>query len=73
MRPRPLRAIGLRASAYAAKDPEKNKAANLAADASRLAALLVAYIVPLCALLAPCRPGASTPRMRPLCPDGALN
>jgi alpha-aminoadipate carrier protein LysW len=34
----------------------------LAADASRRAALLVAYILPVCALLAPCRAGASTPK-----------
>ena len=35
--------------------------ATLVAEASRLAALLVTYIVRLCALLAPCQPGASTP------------
>src|SRR4029450_3457149 len=34
----------------------------LAADASRRASLLVAYIHPVCALLAPCRAGASTTR-----------
>ena len=34
----------------------------LATDASRPTALLVAYILPVCALLAPGRPGASTPR-----------
>ena len=44
----------------------------LAADASRLTALLVAYIVPLCSLLTPCQPGASTPRMTRLFPDGPL-
>ena len=33
------------------------------ADASRRAALLVAYIRTVCALLAPCRAGASTPTM----------
>jgi serine protease Do len=36
---------------------------NLAADASRRAALLVTYIRPVCALLAPCRAGVSTPRL----------
>ena len=36
------------------------------ADASRRAALLVACILPVCALLAPCRAGASTPRMQTL-------
>ncbi len=58
------------------KGPEGNKGAILAADASllhpnaaaalgtpELAALLVAYIVPLCALLAPCHSGASTPSL----------
>ncbi len=35
----------------------------VAADASRHAALLVAYIHPVCALLAPCLAGASTPTM----------
>jgi hypothetical protein len=35
----------------------------VAADASRRAALLVAYMLPVCALLAPCRAGASTPTM----------
>ena len=38
-----------------------NKGASLAADASRRASLLVAYIRPVCALLAPRRAGASTP------------
>jgi hypothetical protein len=37
--------------------------ATVAADASRRAALLVAYILPVCALLAPCRAGASTPKL----------
>src|SRR5262245_52615651 len=32
-----------------------------AADASRLAALLVGRILPVCSLLAPCDPGASAP------------
>ena len=43
------------------KDPSTNQGATLDADASRLAALLVAYIRPVCALLAPCHAGASTP------------
>ena len=34
------------------------------ADASRLAALLVGCIFPICALLAPCQPGASTLSVR---------
>ncbi|MEQ1912614.1 MAG: TonB-dependent receptor plug domain-containing protein, partial [Vicinamibacterales bacterium] len=38
-----------------------NKGAILAADASRRALLLVTYIRPVCALLAPRRAGASTP------------
>src|SRR4029077_15929728 len=49
-----------------ARGPSMNNCATLDADASRLAALLVAYILPVCALLAPCHAGASTPR------DGAL-
>ena len=44
------------------KDPERNKGAILAADASRLAALLVGHMRPACSLLAPCDPGASAPR-----------
>ena len=36
-----------------------NKGTILAADASRRAVLLVAYIRPVCALLAPRRAGAS--------------
>jgi len=47
--------------AAAAKDPEGNNVAILAAVASRGPALLVAYIRPVCALLAPWPPGASTP------------
>ena len=38
-----------------------NRGAILAADASRRALLLVAYIRPVCALLAPRRAGASAP------------
>ena len=45
-----------------AKDTDQNKVTILAADASSPAALLVAYILPVCALLAPCGTGASTPR-----------
>ena len=37
------------------------KVPTLDADASRLAALLIAYIRPVCALFAPCHAGASTP------------
>ena len=44
-----------------ASDPSMNKGATLDADASRLAALLIAYRRPVCALLAPCHAGASTP------------
>jgi hypothetical protein len=43
------------------KDLSTNNYATLDADASRMAALLVAYILPVCALLAPCHAGASTP------------
>ena len=39
-----------------------NNCAILDADASRLAALLLTYILPVCALVAPCQAGASTPR-----------
>ena len=44
-----------------AKGPSGNNCAILAADASRLAALLVGRILPVCSLLAPCDPGASAP------------
>jgi hypothetical protein len=47
------------------KGPGRIKVTILAADASRRASLLVAYILPVCALLAPCRAGASTPRTWP--------
>ena len=43
------------------KDPERNKGAILAAEASRLAALLVGQMLPAFSLLAPCDPGASAP------------
>jgi hypothetical protein len=52
-----------------AKGLAGNRCAILAADASRRASLLVTYIRPLCALLAPRRAGASTPRMAHLFPD----
>src|SRR5437773_4434866 len=42
---------------------------NSPAGASRLAALLVAYILPVCALLSPCHPGAA---LRDLCNDSLL-
>ncbi len=45
---------------------------SLAADASRRASLLVAYIRPVCALLAPRRAGASTPRFGTLIPFRVL-
>ena len=45
------------------KGPGENRVASLATDASRRAALLVAYILPVCALLAPCRAGASAPKL----------
>jgi hypothetical protein len=48
-----------------------NNCTSLAADAFRLAALLVAYIRPACALLAPCQAGASTPRLAHLFTDGS--
>ena len=50
-------------AARSSKDPEMNKGASLTADASRRASLLIAYIHPVCALLAPRRAGASTPRL----------
>ena len=45
----------------------------MAVDASRRAALLVAYIHPVCALLAPCRAGASTPNVATLFPSEPLD
>ena len=42
--------------------PRKNNFPLSAADASRLAALLVGRILPVCSLLAPYPPGASTPQ-----------
>ena len=44
---------------------------DLAADPSRPAALLLPYIGRLCAVVAPCPPGASTPRMADLFPRGS--
>ncbi|MEP7304320.1 MAG: YfiR family protein [Acidobacteriota bacterium] len=43
-----------------------NKVYSVAAEASRRASLLVACIRPVCALLAPCRAGASTPTLHTL-------
>ena len=43
------------------KGASGNNCTILDADASRLASLLVACILPVCALLAPCQAGASTP------------
>jgi hypothetical protein len=51
---------------FETKDPIRNNSITVAADASRRAALLVAYILPVCALLAPCRAGASTPTVTDL-------
>ena len=45
---------------------------NFAVDASRRAALLIAYIRPVCALFAPCRAAASTPILVTLFLDGPL-
>ena len=53
----------IRALTRYTKGPVRNNLIIVAADASRRAALLVAYIRPVCALLAPCRAGASTPTM----------
>jgi hypothetical protein len=47
-------------------DRDRNKVANLTADPSRRAALVVAYMHPACALLAPCRAGASAPSLTAL-------
>src|SRR4026209_690276 len=49
-----------------------NNCTILTADASRLAALLVGHMLPACSLLAPCDPGASTPRTAHLFPDRPL-
>jgi ethanolamine utilization protein EutM len=54
------------------QDSGESKVAGLAADASRRASLLVAYILPVCALLAPCRAGASAPKLGNLTLAGAL-
>jgi hypothetical protein len=59
-------APGRRAARAASKDPIRNNVGTVAADASRRAALLVAYILPVCAVLAPCRAGASTPSVTTL-------
>ena len=42
------------------KGPRMAKSFAFAADASRLAALLLSYIPVVCAFVAPCQPGAST-------------
>ena len=55
-----------------AKGLSGNNCGILAADASRLAALLIACRVPLCALFAPGHPGASTPRDATVIPGQAL-
>jgi len=52
-----------RARVGQSKDPIRNTLTILTTDASRAAALFVAYILPVCALLTPCRTGASTSRM----------
>ncbi len=62
--------VGTRISAP--KGLSGNNCAILTTDASRLAALLVAHIVPLCSLLAPCHPGASVPRNDTLISGRAL-
>ncbi len=50
----------------APKALKRNKGLNLAVDASRLAALLVAQMRLAFSLLAPCNPGASTAILNPL-------
>ena len=40
--------------------PRKAKSIALATNASRLASLLLSYIPAVCAVVAPCQPGAST-------------
>jgi hypothetical protein len=61
----------LRVPARAPGLMSRNNCTILDADASRRASLLVAYIHPVCALLAPRRAGASTPRMAHLFLDGS--
>jgi hypothetical protein len=55
-----------------AKGLPMNKVYSVAADASRRASLLVAYIRPVCALLAPRRAGASTPIIGTFIPERVL-
>jgi len=55
-----------------AKGPDRNNFDTLDADASRRAALLVASMFPTCAFLAPCRAGASTPKVAHLFRSGPL-
>ena len=52
------------------RGPSGNNCAILAADASRRATLLVAFIHPVCALLAPCRAAPRRPEIAQLFPDG---
>ncbi len=61
-----------RETAHGAQGPVRNGLVIVAADASRHAALLVAFIRPVCALLAPCLAGASTPTMTNPFPAGPL-
>ena len=49
------------------------KSIDFAADASRLAALLLSYILAVCALVAPCQPGASTATIDRLSHSRALS
>ncbi|MFH0902274.1 MAG: hypothetical protein V2A73_16710 [Pseudomonadota bacterium] len=46
---------------HGTRSPSQNNSNSLAADPSRLAASLVGFIPRVCALLAPCHPGASSP------------
>ena len=49
-----------------------NNFTSLTADPSRLAAFLVGRILPVCSLLTPCQPGASTPKHANLFMAGPL-
>jgi hypothetical protein len=62
----------VKAFAVQAKGLSGNNCIILAADASRLAALLVGHMRPACSILAPCDPGASTPTVANVIPDRAL-
>ena len=59
---RPPRQCDLGAPTGHCKGPRKNNFPLWTADASRLAALLVGRILPVCSLLAPGQPSASTPQ-----------